>query len=68
MPVILVAYDASEDKAYWLYVQEYLRQHRWARRARSTTTVTIAIPASNVLNEAAVRLFAQFRDERLARA
>ncbi len=66
MPVVLVVYDAPQDQAYWLYVQEYFRRWRWARRAGPTTTATVHVPAGNVLNEAAVRLFARFRDECLA--
>lgn len=62
-PVLLVLYDAQEDKAYWLYVQEYFRQIQWRRRAAAATTVTVHIPADNVLDEAAIRLFARFRDE-----
>jgi hypothetical protein len=61
-PVILVVYDAQEDRAYWLYVQAYFRQMQWAARATVAATVTVHIPAGNVLDEAAIRLFAQFRD------
>lgn len=64
-PVILILYDAQQDGAYWLYVQEYFRQILWPKRATATTTVTINVPAANVLDEAAIRLFARFRDDRL---
>lgn len=63
MPIILVVYDAVEDQAYWLNVQEYFRGQEWAKRATAATTVTVHVPISNVLDEAAVRLFARFRDE-----
>ncbi len=63
MPVILIIYDAVEDKAYWLHVQEYFRGRDWAARSGLTTTVTLYLPIANVLDEAAVRLFARFRDE-----
>lgn len=62
-PVILILYDAHEDRAYWLYVQEYFRQTQWTARAAATTTVTVHVPADNVLDEAAIRLFGQFRNE-----
>jgi hypothetical protein len=62
-PVILILYDAQEDKGYWLYVQEYFRQVQWKTRTVATTTVTVHIPAGNVLDETAIRLFARFRDE-----
>lgn len=66
-PVILILYDAQQDRAYWLYVQEYFRQIQWAKRASATTTVTVLVPAANLLDEAAIRLFARFRDDRLPR-
>jgi hypothetical protein len=62
-PVILILYDAQDDRAYWLYVQEYFRQIKWAERAATAATVTVHIPVGNVLDEAAIRLFARFRDE-----
>lgn len=62
-PVILVLYDAREDKAYWLNVQEYFRLIHWKERATAAVTVTVHIPAKNVLDEAAIRLFARYRDE-----
>ncbi len=63
MPVILIVYDAVEDRAYWLHVQEYFRGREWAAGIGMTTTVTVYLPASNVLDHAAVRLFARFRDD-----
>jgi hypothetical protein len=62
LPVLLILYDAQGDRAYWLYVQEYFRRRRWRRRAARATTVTVHVPVSNVLDEAAIRLFRQFRD------
>lgn len=64
-PVILVLYEAREDKAYWLYVQEYLRREPLGKRSGPTTTVTVHVPAGNVVDEPTIRLFARFRDERL---
>lgn len=63
-PVILIIYDAQEDRAFWLYVQDHFRRQHWAERSGKTSTVTVHVPMVNVLDEAAIRLFAQFRDER----
>ncbi len=63
VPVILVVYDAAEDKAYWLHVQGYFRGQEWAERAKAATTVTVHVPISNVLDEAAIRQIARFRHE-----
>lgn len=68
LPVLLIFYDAQEDRAYWLYVQEYFRSQSWAKRAGQATTVTVPVPVSNALDEAAIRLFGQFRDTCLASA
>ncbi len=67
MPVVLVAFDATSEMAYWLNIQEYFRHYRWARRAKSATTITVHIPIQNVLSEDAVRLFARWRDERMTK-
>jgi hypothetical protein len=61
IPIILVVYDAAADRAYWLHVQEYFRSRQWT--TRTGATVTVPIPVQNVLDEAAVRRFARFRDE-----
>jgi hypothetical protein len=60
-PVILIVYDAREDKAFWLYIQEYCRRQKWTKR--SGATITIHIPVGNILDETAIRQFARFRDE-----
>lgn len=62
MPVLLIFYSAQEDRAYWLYLQEYFRSQRWAERSGRATTVTVHFPVGNVLGEAAIRLFGRFRD------
>jgi hypothetical protein len=64
-PVILVLYDAQADRAFWLDVQDYFREEQWEKRAGHMTTVTIRVPIANVLDEAAIRLFARLRDERM---
>ena len=55
-PVILIVYDAQADLAYWLYVQAHFASQR--EPAGAGQKVTVRIPAVNVLDEAAVRLFA----------
>jgi hypothetical protein len=62
LPVLLIFYAAQEDRAYWLYVQEYFRSQPWTKRAGRATTVTVHVPVSNVLDEAAILLFGRFRD------
>jgi hypothetical protein len=65
MPVVLVLYDASADRAYWLYVQEYFEQAR-SGSARRSTEVTIRIRRNNVLNPDAIQHLARCRDRIMA--
>jgi Domain of unknown function (DUF4365) len=66
MPVILIVYDAVEDRAYWLHVQEYFRGRGWAARMELNTSVRVYVPAANILDETAVRSFARLRDDCLS--
>ncbi len=68
MPVILVVYDAVQEVGYWLYVQAYFTNEGSPSLKRKSTTITVHIPRSNVLDQAAVRRFAVFRDRILAQA
>ena len=63
LPVILNLYDAVKDKAYWLYIQQFFGE----RQKLSTTRgkIAVSIPIRNVVDEAAIRRFAQFRDNLL---
>jgi hypothetical protein len=62
MPVILVVYDAAKDQAYWLHVQAYFVGPRRGPRRRTQVTTTAYLPREQVVNEAAIRQFAQLRD------
>ncbi len=52
-PVLVLVYDAAEDGAYWLDVQEYVREQKteW----EDTRTVTLRIPKAHQLSIEAVR-------------
>ncbi len=65
-PVILILYDARKDIAYWLYVQSYFGRLRDFSLFTAGKTVTVHVPAANVLTPAAVRKFARFRDRVVA--
>jgi hypothetical protein len=56
-PVILVVYDAPADRAYWLYVQAHFEGKKGLASGRGKS-VTVHIPAVNVLDEDAIRRFA----------
>lgn len=57
-PVILVIYDAANDRAYWLWMQGYSIDTRAFAKLRGKT-VTIAVPTTNIINENALREFAR---------
>jgi len=63
MPVILVIYDGQSDRAYWLFVQQYLDEKNVLGDDFLTEQdrVTVRIPIQNVLNPEAVGLFRQIR-------
>jgi Domain of unknown function (DUF4365) len=64
LPVILVIYDAKSDRAWWIHLNETLREQ--GRAAPTTSKLTIRIPLANVLDSQAVRRFRTFRDSALA--
>jgi hypothetical protein len=62
MPVILVLFDASRRRAYWLYVQRYFAEDE-ARRPRSRArTLRVYVPVRQTVSRRAIarmRLFKQ---------
>ena len=64
-PIQTILFVGSSSFTKWVDVQAYFRRVDWTERAGLTTTVTVLIPATNRLDEAAVRLFRRLRDERL---
>lgn len=65
LPVILIVYDAVAELAYWLNVQGYFEGKR-SQLSRMGRTVTVHVPLGQVVNEAAIREFARFRDKALS--
>jgi hypothetical protein len=66
LPVILIVYDARKEVAYWLYVQSYFRRQKGFSLFTAGKTVTVQVPTANIVNAAAIRRFARFRDRVLA--
>lgn len=62
MPVMLIVYDAKEEAAYWLYVQAYFESQPDFDLAKLGKEVTVHIARSNIVDQAAMRRFAEFRD------
>ena len=68
IPILLIVYDATGDRAYWLHVQGYFRSRKWAARTGTAARATVHLSVENVLKEAAVRRFARLRDEARVRS
>jgi hypothetical protein len=62
MPVILVVYDAQGDLAYWLYVQAHFEKLPDFDVNAAGAQLTVRIPRTNIVDQAAMRKFAEYRD------
>ncbi len=63
MPVILCLYDGSEDRTYWLYVQNYFEGLSDFNLFRIGATTTVRLPRSQVLTPDTVGQFARYLHE-----
>jgi hypothetical protein len=68
MPVILVVYDAEADSAYWLYVQRYFEQRTDYTPSPAQESTTVHLPKANVVDQAAIRKFVEFKASILRQA
>jgi hypothetical protein len=66
MPVILIAYDVKANRAYWLYLQSHFAKRKDFNLFAAGQEITVHVPLDNVVNPAAVRRFARFRNRVLA--
>jgi hypothetical protein len=63
MPCILIVYDAQLDIAYWLYLQAYFENLPGFDFSNIGESVTVHLPKTNILNQEAVKKFAQYRND-----
>jgi hypothetical protein len=54
MPVILILFDASRRRAYWLAIQEYFRADNLHRPKKGARTVRVRVPKRQVVNGRAI--------------
>jgi len=64
MPVILAVYDGQQDRACWLYMQQYIEERNVSGEdlLADQDRVTVRIPLKNRLNRKSVERFRQFRE------
>jgi hypothetical protein len=63
LPVVLIVYDVSGDRAYWVHVQGYFQTDPGFNVFRLGATFTMHLPTSQVLTPEAVRHFGVLRDQ-----
>jgi hypothetical protein len=63
MPCILIVYDAQLDIAYWLYLQAYFENLPGFDLSRVGESVTVHLPKTNILDQEAIKKFAQYRND-----
>ncbi len=67
MPVILVLFDASTKRAYWLHVQQYFREGQSRRPKKGAKTVRVRLPLRQTVNRRAVAKMRVAKQEALGR-
>jgi len=66
-PVVLIVYDATADRAFWLCAQTAFVGAQRFRIVQGSQWLTVRIPATQVLNSAAVDGFRSIRQAMLDR-
>lgn len=61
MPVLLIQYDAQENLAYWVHVQDHFSG--WRDSGGISKQTTLAIPRSNVMDDKAMRSMAKKKNQ-----
>jgi hypothetical protein len=61
MPVILVLFDASKRRAYWLYIQRYFAQNPSRKPRQGAKTVRVRIPKRQVISRAAIKAIRTYK-------
>jgi hypothetical protein len=62
-PVVLVLYDGSRDKAYWLHVQDFFAGYPTAQLFAAGDQLNVHIPTAQRVNRRAIRQLARYKNE-----
>ena len=62
-PVFLILYEASTRRAYWLYVQQYLKGDSPPKPRANAKTIRIKIPKANKIRTSFFRHARRLKDE-----
>ena len=63
MPVILILFDASRRRAYWLHVQGYFRDVAARRPKRGAKTVRVHVPKRQAMNRRAIAAIRRLKQQ-----
>jgi hypothetical protein len=63
LPVVLVLFDATRKKAYWLLVQDYFQREQGRQPGEGARTVRVHVPERQALNRRAVRAWRTRKQE-----
>lgn len=67
MPVVLILFDASRRRAYWLYIQRYFRQDLSRLPKEGAKTVRVRVPRRQAVSRRAVAKLRDFKQAILDR-
>ncbi len=67
VPVILVLYDATRRRAFWLYVQRYVSQEGTRQPKKDAKTVRVRVPMRQAVNRRSIGKWRRIKEEPLER-
>jgi hypothetical protein len=67
IPVILILFDATRRRAYWLTVQRYFREEEARRPKRGAKTVRVRVPMRQAVNRRAIASMRKLKREPFGR-
>jgi hypothetical protein len=63
MPVILILFDASRRRAFWLPIQRYFREEMARQLMRGARTVRVRVPARQAVSRRAVSRMRNLKED-----
>ncbi|MDQ3842888.1 MAG: DUF4365 domain-containing protein, partial [Bacteroidota bacterium] len=63
-PVLLVIYDAQNDKAYWLDIQEYFKSITLSKKQKAQKSFRVHVSRTNKVNIRSMKKIAQIKNDR----
>jgi hypothetical protein len=63
IPVILILFDASRRRAYWLYIQRYFKDDPNRRPKKGKKSVRVRVPRRQVVNRLAITKMRELKEE-----